>query len=85
MDFETFRENLARDIKETELNESDKYEEISLEELLSYGEKAYWVCDSGDEIWQYYCIHEADEKELNVKIKKELVIKYLDQKHRLGK
>ena len=45
-----------------------------------YGEAAYWVCDSEDGNWQYYFVQSSAVKELNVKIKKQVVIAYLDGK-----
>ena len=60
------------------------FEEITLDELLSYGENAFWVCDSADEIWQYYVIHDSDGKDIDVKIEKHAVVEYLDKRRRLS-
>lgn len=62
------------------LDKAIGFKEITLEELLSYGEAAYWVCDSEDGKWQYYFVQFSAVKELNVKIKKQVVIAYLDGK-----
>lgn len=50
------------------LDKAISFKEITLEELLSYGEAAYWVCDSEDGNWQYYFVQFSAVKELNVKI-----------------
>jgi len=57
----------------------DNFREVSLNELLDNKDNTYLVCESTDEIWQYYQV-KKDDTEYFVKIKKKEVIDYLDKR-----
>lgn len=52
------------------------FPEVTLDQLLDFKD-ASLTCDSEDDVWQYYFVK---DKDAFVKIKKDIVVRYLDKK-----
>ncbi len=52
------------------------FPEVTLDQLLQFKDVSL-TCDSEDDVWQYYFVK---DKDAFVKIKKDIVVRYLDKK-----
>lgn len=61
-------------------DDPETFEEVTLDQLLAF-ENASLTCNSEDDIWQYYMVKEEGKEEYFVKIKRQIVLDYLDKKY----